>query len=62
MSEHLSSLFHGLAMGIGFIGVFGFVIDANQWVYLLSFIAIAVGLLGLESSLRHLVKEIQKHE
>jgi membrane-bound ClpP family serine protease len=52
MNKHLSSLFYGLALGFGFIGLMGFAIDSSKWIASMILILIGVFLLGIEVSMR----------
>jgi len=53
MSKHALSVFHGIAVGIGFIGLFGFAIDARDPVVLVGILLIAIAVWGLGSSLNN---------
>jgi hypothetical protein len=49
---HFISLINGLALAVGFIGLFGFAIDASQWLVSVVLLLVSVGLVGLASSLK----------
>ena len=40
--EHFQSMIDGLAVGMGFVGLFGFVIDPSMWVVSVSLLISAV--------------------
>lgn len=53
MSEQALSVFHGIAVGIAFIGTFGFAVDASDPVLLVGILLIAIAVWGLGSSLNN---------
>jgi hypothetical protein len=53
MSSHALSIFHGLAVGIMFIGTLGFAIDARDPIVLVGIQLIAIAVWGLGSSLNN---------
>lgn len=40
--EHLQSLIDGVALGMGFVGLFGFAIDPTMWVVSVSLLVASV--------------------
>jgi hypothetical protein len=54
--EHGLSVIYGLALGAGFVGLFGFAIDNQHWVWSVALLLIATALVGLASSLKGLYR------
>jgi hypothetical protein len=61
VSEHGLSIIYGLAIGVAFIGIMGFAIDADQAVVLVVLLLIATALVGLASALKGYHANISSH-
>ena len=53
MNTYFRSLYYGIALCLGFIGLFGLLIDAHQWGISLGLMACGVVMAGMTYGLRN---------